>query len=133
MYEQPGHLEDGAMEQLLHPVSPDHETHPAASPASKRWLAAAAAAIGMQVAAVIAALGAAVIVLVAAFASWGRNSDPSTPFYVWFSIPLAAAAVGLFIGSGIAAARIANDRRGWFMLALGPVVAACTTMLLGVL
>lgn len=119
------------MEQLIHSVDPNHETYPAPRP--MRWLAAAAAAVGMQVAAAIAAMSAAAIVLIAAIDSWGRGDDPSTPFYVWFSLPFAFAAVALFITSGLVARRIANDRRGWLMLALGPVVLGCTSMLLGVL
>ena len=97
-----------------------------------RWLAAAGAALAVQFAAVVTGLGAYAIVLLAAFSTWGDSSS-QTPAYIVLSIPVGIAAVMIYVGSGHLAARIAGDRRGWLLLAAGPLVWTATRFVIGAL
>jgi ABC-type spermidine/putrescine transport system permease subunit II len=89
-----------------------------------RWLAAIGAALAIQVAAAMTALLAGAIFLVAALENWGNNGDEGIPAYVLLSIPIGAAAPGVFAVSGVAASRIIGDNRGWWLLIFGPATWA---------
>ena len=118
-----------ASEPDAHDDGDMNSTHPAPSPtiedrlqaSGPRWLAAFAAGIAIQVAAAMTALLAVAIFLIAAFEDWGDQTNEGMPAYVLLSIPIGAAAPGLFVVSGAVTSRIIGDSRGWWVLLFGPL------------
>lgn len=80
-----------------------------------------ALAIVLQIGAAISAAAVVVILFLAAFANFGNRPDETvSTWWAIFAIPLAIAALAIYVLSGFAASRTMRTPLGWLVLLIAP-------------
>ncbi len=100
---------------------------PEGRPTLGRYVAAIAAAVGVQIAAVLVAMFAVTVLLLAAFSTFGTSD--TMPAWGLLSIPIGLAAVAIWIWSGALAARISGSPRAWAVLMVLPTAVVVVRIL----
>ncbi len=94
-----------------------------------RWIRAILAALAIQVGAVLVLYLAGFVYFLGLLSVW--KTDEPAPWWIVFSVVIAAAAIALWIWSGSVAARITRSRAAWALLVVVPLAHLLAIAVLG--